>query len=200
MGGPSRAARRTAHELPMRGHRSRRRPSRGGCRWAEDSSGQATLEAAFLIPVVFLLVLLLVQPGIILYDMMVMRAAAADGCRLLATRTDALGDSLEACEAYVKRRLGAVPEQDLFHIHDEACSWSISLAGDECSEFVEVTISNRVRLLPLMGSAAAFLGAVDRNGEYVFEVSVCMRTQPRWAAQGDAGINPKDWVKGVGDG
>lgn len=177
------------------------RAARAGVRsLAKDTTGQATLEAAYLIPVVFLLVLLLVQPGIILYDMMVMRAAAADGCRLLATRTETLGDSAAACEAYVRRRLGAVPEQDLFHIHGSACSWGITLTGSEHSEYVEVTISNQVRLLPLVGNAAAFLGAADREGVYSFEVTVRTRTQPEWVAESASGIDPQQWAKGVGNG
>ena len=49
-------------------------------------SGQATVEAAFLLPVLFVGLLLLMQPGILLYDRLVMQAAASEGCRLLATK------------------------------------------------------------------------------------------------------------------
>ena len=38
----------------------------------QDDSGQATIEAAFIIPVLFILMLLLLQPGIVLYDRLVM--------------------------------------------------------------------------------------------------------------------------------
>lgn len=69
---------------------------------ARDARGQSTVEAAVALPVVFLLVLLLVQPGIVLYDRMVMAGAAAEGCRLLATSD---GDAA-TCEEYVRRRLG----------------------------------------------------------------------------------------------
>ena len=55
--------------------------------------GQATVEAAFLIPVLFTVLLLSVQPGMVLYDRMVMQAAASDACRLAAVKTDAVGDS-----------------------------------------------------------------------------------------------------------
>lgn len=72
---------------------------------ARDARGQSTAEAAVALPVVFLLVLLLVQPGIVLYDRMVMAGAAAEGCRLLATSD---GDAA-TCEEYVRRRLGAIP-------------------------------------------------------------------------------------------
>lgn len=49
-------------------------------------SGQAAVECAFLIPVVLLLLLFLIQPGIILYNHTVMKAAASEGCRLLSTK------------------------------------------------------------------------------------------------------------------
>ena len=41
-------------------------------------SGQATVEAAFLLPVLFVGLLLLMQPGILLYDRLVMQAAASE--------------------------------------------------------------------------------------------------------------------------
>ena len=69
---------------------------------ARDARGQSTVEAAVALPVVFLLVLLLVQPGIVLYDRMVMAGAAAEGCRLLATSD---GDAA-TCEEYVCRAWG----------------------------------------------------------------------------------------------
>lgn len=68
------------------------------------------MEAAFALPVLMVLLLLLIQPGIVLYDRMVMQAAAAEGCRLLATSTDSLGAMDEACEAFVRHRLGSVPQ------------------------------------------------------------------------------------------
>lgn len=71
--------------------------------------GQATVEAAFLIPVLFTVLLLSVQPGMVLYDRIVMQAAASDACRLAAVKTDAVGDSSQAVEAFVRHRLGAIP-------------------------------------------------------------------------------------------
>ena len=85
-------------------------------------SGQATVEAAFLIPVLLVALLLLMQPGILLYDRLVMNAAASEACRLLATKTDAAGDMAESCEAFVRRRLGAVPPVSCFHVHEGGCS------------------------------------------------------------------------------
>ena len=53
-------------------------------RRANDERGQGTVEAALVIPVLFVLLLLLLQPGIVLYDRMVMRGAAAEACRPLS--------------------------------------------------------------------------------------------------------------------
>ena len=56
--------------------------------------GQTTVEAAFGLPIVFLLVLLLAQPGIVLYDRMVMASAASEACRLLATGEGSISSSV----------------------------------------------------------------------------------------------------------
>lgn len=156
-----------------------------------DCCGQATVEAAFALPLALLCVLLLLQPGIILYDRMVMQAAAAEGCRLLATSP---AGSEQSNEDYIRRRLGAVPQQDLFHIHGGSCSWDIELTGNETTPQVSVAISNKVRLLPLIGAAMAALGASSADGTLDVRVSVVQSTQPRWAAQSALGLNPAGWV------
>ena len=115
-----------------------------------DERGQSTVEAAFLFPVVFVLVLLLVQPGILLYDRIVMEGAAADACRLLATKTDAQEGVDAQCEAYVRRRLGAVPQQECFHVHEGSCTWEIRLEGDERSQRVRVSIATEAKIVAKM--------------------------------------------------
>ena len=66
--------------------------------------GQTTVEAAYLIPLLFLLFLLLCQPIILLYNHMIMNGAAAEGCRLLATRTSVGSYSDDKYEGYIKRQ------------------------------------------------------------------------------------------------
>ena len=73
--------------------------------------GQATVEAALLIPALLLGLVIAVQPGIVLFDRVVMESAAAEGCRVLETASAA--DEGEVVE-YVQRRLGAVPAVPLF--------------------------------------------------------------------------------------
>lgn len=166
----------------------------GGRRALLGERGQSTVEAAYLIPVLFLGLLLLVQPGILLYDRMVMHAAAAEGCRLLATKTDALGSSQEACENFIRHRLASVPPEDHFHMHDGGCSWDIRLEGSDASPAVSVTVGNRVKLLPLIGGAGALLGAADGAGVCRLEVSVSLPTQPTWVDGAEAGRDPAAWI------
>lgn len=157
-------------------------------------SGQATVEAAFLIPVLFVMLLLLVQPGIVLYDRMVMSAAATDACRLVATSTDAAGDAREAVEAFVRHRLGAVPPVACFHVHEGECSWRIQVEGDETSECVRVLIENKVRPLPLLDGGSALLGLLDGDGLLSVQVEAQRQTQPEWVRGSSAGLNPKAWI------
>ena len=154
------------------------------------------MEAAFALPVLMVLLLLLIQPGIVLYDRMVMQAAAAEGCRLRATSTDSLGAMDEACEAFVRHRLGSVPQQECFHVHEGAngCSWRIQLIGDESSETVEVRIENELRPLPLLDAASALLDLVNEDGNLVIEVSAMAPVQPEWARDAFSSRAPEDLV------
>lgn len=164
---------------------------RDAARLLRDERGQATVEAAFAIPVLMVLVLMLVQPGIILYDRIVMAGAAASGCRLLATLPE--GD-VELCEDFVMRRLGAVPPHDFFHVHEGGCTWVVEALGGEGSSTVEVTISTEVKPLPLIGAAAMLAGAGNERGNLVVEVSSTMPTQPEWALDSRMSSNPAEWV------
>ncbi|WP_241963687.1 TadE/TadG family type IV pilus assembly protein [Gordonibacter sp. 28C] len=156
--------------------------------------GQATVEAAVLIPVLFVALLLLLQPGILLYDRMVMQGAAAEGCRLLATKTEALGDMDGSCEAFVRHRLGAVPPLDCFHVHRGGCSWDIELVGDEGSQTVSVTVGTDVRPLPLLDAGAALLGMTDAAGNLHVEATTSTPTQPAWVDGTETGRDPARWI------
>lgn len=144
--------------------------------------GQASVEAAFLLPLFCLLVLMLCQPAILLYDRMVMESAAAEGCRLLATRTDTgAGDhAQEKYEGYVRRRLGAIPPVECFHLHEGSCSYAIALSGDENASEVSVSIENRVRLLPVIGLGARMLGLCDEGRVYTQHVELRAPARPGW--------------------
>lgn len=148
--------------------------------------GQATVEAAFLIPIIALLVLMLSQPTVILYDRMVMGSAAAEACRLLQTATGDTADA--AAKAYTERRLGAIPPIDTFHVH-EPCSWEIATTGQEGSEYVTARIANKVRPLPLMSPLAMGFGDMGSDGLLTIEVEVTQRARASWVT----GM-PSSWI------
>ena len=160
--------------------------------WCDD--GQATVEAAVLIPVLFVALLLLVQPGLVLYDRMVMSAAATDACRLAATKTDVAGESAQAVEAFVRHRLGAVPPVACFHMHEGGCSWRIEVTGDESAQRVSVAIENKLRPLPLLDGGSALLGLLDDDGLLAVKVKAERQTQPEWVQATQEGLNPRNWI------
>lgn len=155
------------------------------------TNGQATVEAAFTIPLLFIVMLLMIQPGIVMYDRMVMRAAASEGCRVLATLPS---DQVNVCEEYVLRRLESVPQQSLFHEHAGGCSWKVAVEGSETSEQTSVEITNKIKPLPLIGQGAALLGMLDANGYLTISVSESYAVQPSWAAQSALGSGSSAWI------
>lgn len=155
------------------------------------SRAQSTVEAAFALPVLMLLILLLVQPGILLYDRMVMISAASEGCRLYST---ASSDVSGTCEDYIRRRLSAIPELDQFHVHSNGCSWNIAFGGGEGSQVSQVEISTEVKPLPLLGSGMKLLGLLNSSGNLVMEVTSTQKTQPDWISNSIKGQNPEMWV------
>lgn len=156
--------------------------------------GQGTVEAAVAIPVVLLLLLMLIQPGIVLYDRLVMANAAAEGCRLLATATDSQGDMRQSCEAFVRHRLAAVPQHECFHVHEAGCSWNIELIGDETSQEVTVRITNELRPLPLFDAGSRLLGLTNAAGNLELREEVTMQVQPGWVASSKLGLSPSSWI------
>lgn len=155
-------------------------------------SGQSTVEAAFLIPILLGGMLLLLQPGILLYDRMVMNGAAAQACRLLVTLPE--GDPNGQCKEFALRRLSAIPQQDCFHVHSSGCTWSVECEGGEGSGEVTVVIETKVQPLPLIGFALDSLGAADANRLITISVSQSMKTQPDWALDATKGSSPSEWI------
>lgn len=155
------------------------------------SKGQGTVEAAILIPVLLLMLLIVAQPAIILYDRMVMRAAASETCRLLMTKTDAGTGAFadEKVEAYARRRLGAIPPVAAFHVHGPSCTYLITTEGNEASEYVSVRIENRIKPLPLMRPMSMFFDGVDADGNLAITVDVRMRARPEWVSG-----TPEGWI------
>lgn len=155
--------------------------------------GQATVEAAIMIPLLFLLLLMLLQPSILLYNRVIMQNAAAEGVRLLSTRVDSGTYSAEKYEGYIKRRLASIPPIDIFHAHTGARTWDIVLVGNDNSSKVQVKITNKVRPLPLLDLGASLFGITDSNGYITQTVEVSAPTQPDWVWSNNSG-SPAEWA------
>lgn len=166
------------------------RSQRGGaCVKATDGrSGQATVEAALLVPLVLACLLLLVQPAIVLYDRAVMEAAASQGCRLLETRAT---QSEEDAEAFVRRRLAAIPDTEIFH----AGTWDIEVEGAEGSAEVRVRIEHVLDPLPLAGVAMATMGMTDGCGLYRQEAECRSKVRDEWLMESKNGADPEAWMQ-----
>lgn len=158
--------------------------------------GQATIEGAFLIPMILLMLMMLIQPGILLYDRMVMNAAASEGCRLITTCP--VGESTDAYEGYIRRRLGSVPQQDNFHVHGGRCTWNIALEGNEGTSKVGVTIENQVKPLPFFDFGARALGMVNDEGNFAIKVHASSLVKSNWVTENSQGLDPEAWVAGDG--
>jgi hypothetical protein len=152
------------------------------------------VEAAVLIPVLMLLILLLTQPLIMLYTHMVMQSAAAEACRLMATSTEQGPYSADKYEGYVKRRLAAIPPIDIFHAHTGAKPWDIQLQGSEATQEVSVRITNKLRPLPLLSWGFGILGQQDAQGYVTQTVEATMPTQPAWVWSATP-ATPREWVE-----
>ncbi len=137
--------------------------------------GQATVEAAFLLPLIFMAFMLLMQPAILLYDRIVMEAAAGKVARLAAT-SSSLALTKESFKEVALSYLGAIPPVALFHVHDESCSYEIAVEGAEAKGRITVTIINRVQPLPLISVAVNAIGLTDDTGAFVIRVTASAPT------------------------
>lgn len=154
-------------------------------------SGQSTVEAAFALPILMILILLLVQPGILLYDRIIMSSAASEGCRLYST---AMADVEGTCEDFVRRRLSAIPQLDQFHVHSTGCSYEIDFEGGEGSQVSQVEISTEVKPLPLLGSGMRMLGILNHRGNLTLKVKAEQKMQPDWVMNSEEGMDPGSWA------
>lgn len=150
-----------------------------------DERGQATVEAAVMLPAVMLVLALLMEPACLSYTRMIMRGAAGECARAAAT---AYGGDVSACKEYAYRRLKAVPEVPLFHVGGTG-DWSVAI--DRSDTHVDVTIEGHARPLPLMGAVAALLRMSDGQG-VVLRVSLSVDTRADWVG-GDYGTWQKVW-------
>lgn len=149
-------------------------------------AGQATVEAAFVIPVVFVLFGLLLQPAVLLYSRCVMSSAAAETCRLAATQPC----SQDAMRAFALRRLAALPQLDMFHTG--GCEWELSIEPGGTAAASTVSISGHVRTLPLLGVSASSMTQEAGDGCALLSCQASAQLHPSWLQEVDG--TPEEWI------
>lgn len=137
-------------------------------------SGQASVEAAILLPMVMGIMALLIQPCCLLYTRVVMNEAACEAIRLLATAKESDAD---ACERAVRRRLESIPDIPIFRSGGSE-AWRIELSGAGTGH-ASASIRGRVRPLPLLGVLASLFGEMDGE-EVVLDAQARMDSAPGW--------------------
>lgn len=143
-----------------------------------ESSGQSSVEAALLLPVLLALLAMLMQPACLLYTKSVMRGAAAEAARVAATLDE--GDASHLRE-YALRRLRAVPEVSAFHVGGES-DWKVEVTGVGGPR-VQVVVEGHAKPLPVLGGLAEALGTGDANG-VLLRVEDFEQVRPEWVGGG----------------
>ncbi len=139
------------------------------------------MEAAFLIPVMFTALLVLLQPAMLLFGRVAMQHAASEGCRYLLTASE------QDAVASIERHLDAVPDIPVLHVGE----WDVDVGAGVDS--VTVRISHGVRPLPVIGVFVRAAGALDSRGLMVQEVVCTMPARAPWLADGSAPCDPSAW-------
>lgn len=139
------------------------------CSELAEEKGQASVEAAALLPAVSLLVLLLLQPLCLAFTQMVMREAASETARAAVTSADE-----ERLEEFCRRRLAAVPPLAIFSTGE----WTIEIDGAEDRD-VTVSIEGHAKPLPLLGAASAAALGTDAEGIRL-SAKVTEQLRPAW--------------------
>lgn len=147
-------------------------------------SGQSTVEAAVLLPMLFVVFGLLLQPTVLLYNSCIMNVAAAEGCRLVATST--VDDA--TTRTYVERRLAAIPNIPAFHDDD---GWVVNWSRSS-DDVASIIIVNHVRPLPLFGILAGLTNSIDADGSIIQRVETSSTPIPTWV--GNLGSGPSAWI------
>lgn len=149
-----------------------------GISLCSEKKGQASVEAALVLPILLLALAILLQPIFVLYTRAVMHEAAAEGVRVLMSYEGSGAVSQESVHSYIQRRLSAVPNIAAFHTGGLE-GWLIAFEGSGSTQKVSVKVEGCFRPLPILGIVASMLGEV-RGNEVVLTVQVDQFAHPSW--------------------
>lgn len=129
-----------------------------------------------MLPTFLTLILLALQPVCLLYTRAVMESAAAETARLMTTTTVENDDDLKE---FTRRRLAAVPNVSIFHAGGPL-SWDIELGRAGAGGVSAVSVSGKVKPLPVIGAFARAMGGTAEGGYVELKVDVSYQSRPEW--------------------
>ncbi len=143
--------------------------------------GQASIEAAFILPVVLLIIGLTIQPMLYLYTKAMMQEACLEGVRYATTQ-----DKDELLVRYVRRRLESIPPMEIFHSGGQG-EWDIEVVRSERS--IYIAVGSIMKPIPVLGNPSLLVLPSKEGGLYV-EANATCDLSPSWR-EGDY----EEWVE-----
>lgn len=128
-----------------------------------------------MLPTFLTLILLALQPVCLLYTRAVMESAAAETARLMTTTTAEDDDLKEftrppACRSAQRFDLSC----------RRALSWDIELGRAGAGGVSAVSVSGKVKPLPVIGAFARAMGGTAEGGYVELKVDVSYQSRPEW--------------------
>ena len=143
-----------------------------------DDKGQASVEAAVLIPITMCLIGLLLQPICLLYTRQVMQQSAGEAMRILAT-----SDDISQCEDFIIRRMRAIPDISILRYK------SPEITISKASKTATIKILQHVKPIPVLGIPLKSVFECDELG-FIVTVELTQEIVPKWQ-EGDY----TDWIE-----
>ena len=128
-----------------------------------------------MLPTFLTLILLALQPVCLLYTRAVMESAAAETARLMTTTT-AEDDDLKE---FTRRRLAAGPNVSLCQ-GGGPWAWAGELGRAGAGGVSAVSVSGKVKPLPVIGAFARAMGGTAEGGYVELKVDVSYQSRPEW--------------------
>ena len=142
---------------------------------------QASIESAFILPLVFICMGLALQPLLYMYSKSLCTEAVEEGARYaISVENDTY------VERYVRRRLDAIPSIGILH-KDGDGDWNIEIVRQ--SNSVAISLTGHMQELPILGLAAHLYLPHDAEG-LLIEAKAQAVSHPSWREG-----SYEDWVE-----
>lgn len=119
-------------------------------------NGQASIEAAFILPIALLCIGLALQPLLYMYSKSLCHQAAEEGVRYAMSE-----ENNSRTERYILRRLSSIPSLPILHKGEEA-DWNIEII--RADNKVRISIMGHMAPLPLLGVPSKMFLPHDDDG------------------------------------